>query len=90
MARTRHIGRRMSQRGIRQSLVDLTLQFGEDLEDKRVLGRQGLKQLLDEIRELERTTKRALDKGGVVVVESDGALITTYNIDSYRRSAPGA
>jgi hypothetical protein len=38
-------------------------------------------------RDLERTAMRALDKGGLVVVEGDdGTLITTYNLDSYDRA----
>lgn len=85
MARTRHIGRRMSQRGIKQALINLTLQFGEDAQDKCVLGRRGLRQLIDELRDLERTAMQALDKGGVIVVQADGALITTYNVNSYDR-----
>lgn len=90
MAKTRHIGRRMSQRGIKQALVDLTLQFGEASNDKCVLGRRGLQQLIDELRDLQRTAMQALDKGGVIVVEADGQLITTYNVDSYdRRRAHG-
>jgi len=88
MARTRHMARRMSQRGIKQALIDLTLQFGEDAQDRRVLGRRGLQQLIDELRDLERTAMQALDKGGIVVVQADGGLITTYAVDSYnRRSA---
>lgn len=90
MARTRHIGRRMTQRGIRQALINLTLQFGEDTQDKCVLGRRGLQQLIDELRDLERTAMQALDKGGVIVVQADGALITTYTVNSYdRRRAHG-
>jgi tellurite resistance protein len=85
MARTRHIGRRMSQRGIKQALVDLTLQFGEDAQDKYVLGRRGLMQLIDELRDLQRTAMQALDKGGVIVVQADGALITAYDVDSFDR-----
>ena len=83
MARTQHIGRRMSQRGIKQALVDLTLQFGEDAEDKCVLGRQGLKLLIGELRALQRTAMQALDKGGIIVVQADGALVTAYRVDSY-------
>ncbi len=85
MARTRHIGRRMSQRGIKQALVDLTLQFGEDVQDKRVLGRRGILQLINELRDLQRTAMQALDKGGVIVVQADGALITAYDVDSFGR-----
>ena len=52
-----------------------------------MLGRQGLQLLLRELRDLERTAMRALDKGGLVVVEGDdGTLITTYNLDSYDRA----
>jgi hypothetical protein len=90
MAKTRHIGKRMSQRGIRQTLVDLALQFGEGADDRCILNRRGLEEMLRGVREIERTVMRALDKGGVVVVQADGALITTYNLDSYdRRRAHG-
>jgi len=82
MSRTKHIGKRMSQRGIKQSLVDLTVQFGENIGDKCILGRKGLILLLDKLRELERTAIQAIDKGGIVVVQANGSLITTYNIDS--------
>jgi hypothetical protein len=87
MARTRHIGKRMSQRGIRMTLVNLAMQFGENVQDRHVLGRQGLRLLLGELRDLERTAMRALDKGGLVVVQGDdGTLITAYNLDSYDRA----
>lgn len=90
MARTRHIGKRMSQRGIRQTLVDLALQFGEGTDDRCVLNRRGLEEMLRGVREIERTVMRAIDKGGVVVVQADGALITAYNLESFdRRRANG-
>jgi len=85
MAKTRHIGKRMSQRGIRQTLVDLVLQFGEGTGDRCILNRRGLEEVLRGMREIERTMMRALDKGGVVVVQADSALITTYNLDCYDR-----
>lgn len=79
MGKARHMGIRMSQRGINSVLVDLTLQFGEDIGDKCVLSRQGLKQLISSLRALERAAMHALDKGGIVVVQVDGSLITTYS-----------
>lgn len=85
MAKTRHMRARMSQRGIRQELVTLTQRFGEPVQDKVVLNRKGIQTLLGELRDIERVVMRALDKGGVVVVESGGSLITTYNLDSYDR-----
>ena len=79
MAKTKHFKARMSQRGIRQDLVDLTLRFGEDDQDRRILGEKALQRVLDELRMIERQVLKALDKGGIVVVEANGALITTYN-----------
>jgi hypothetical protein len=76
---------RMNQRGITQDLVDLALQYGECQHDKYVLTRKGLQHLLGALRDLERTVLRALDKGGVVVVEEAGELITTYSTKSYDR-----
>lgn len=73
----------MSQRGIPRDLVELARQFGRDIDDRLVLGRKDLRGLLGELRDLERTVLKALDKGGVVVVEAGGALITTYNLDSF-------
>ena len=85
MARTRHFQRRMSQRGINLDMVELARQFGVPVQDKIVLGRKNIDQLLAALREIERTAKKARDKGGVVVVEDGEALITTYRLDSFDR-----
>ena len=85
MARTRHIKQRMSQRGITQEIVDLVCQFGEPNLDKIVLGRKMLAELIAGARQLERTAKKAIDKGGVIVVEDGDTQITTYRLDSYDR-----
>lgn len=73
----------MSQRGISGDLVDLVLRFGRDDEDRLVLNRKDLQRLLNDIHGLKRVVVKALDKGGVVVIEADGALITTYNASSF-------
>ena len=85
MHTTKHMQARMSQRGISGDMVDLARRFGRDDHDKCILNRRDLHGLLEELRGLERKVIKALDKGGVVVVEADGALITTYNADSYAR-----
>jgi hypothetical protein len=82
---TRHMTTRMNQRGITQDLVDLALKYGECQHDKYVLTRRRLEQILAALRQTERTVIRALDKGGVVVVEDGGQLITTYTTKSYDR-----
>jgi hypothetical protein len=54
MGKTRHFQRRMSQRGMTLELVELARQFGEPTQDKIVLGRKGLGQLLGAVRDIER------------------------------------
>lgn len=76
---TKHFRARMAQRGIPGELVDLVRQYGRDDQDRLVLGRKELQNLLDGVRGLQRVVMKALDKGGLVVIETDGALITTYN-----------
>lgn len=85
MTHTRHMMTRMNQRGMTQDLVDLALEYGECQHDKYILTRKGLERLLADLRTLERTVVRALDKGGVVVVEDGNQLITTYTTKSYDR-----
>lgn len=85
MARTKHFQKRISQRGITLELVDLARQFGEPSQDKIVLGRKGLTNLIASVRQIERTALKALDKGGLVVVEDGDVLITTYRLDSFDR-----
>jgi hypothetical protein len=80
---TKHMQARMSQRGITGELVGLVRQYGHDDQDRLVLDRKNLRSLLSELRDLERVVLKALDKGGLVVVETDGALVTTYNRDSF-------
>ena len=82
---TRHMQARMSQRGIPGDLVDLVRRYGRDEQDAVVLDRNGLRDLLEKVRALQRTVMKAIDKGGVVVIEAEGTLVTTYNRDSYDR-----
>jgi hypothetical protein len=86
---TKHLQARMSQRGITGELVSLVRQYGRDDQDRLILNRRDLHDLLDGVRNLQRVVLKALDKGGVVVVEADGAVITTYNVESFdARRAP--
>ena len=82
---THHFEQRMNQRGMTRDLIDLALEYGEIDQDRHVLDRKRLQRLLDQHRRMERTILRAMDKGGVVVVEDNGSLITTYTAESYDR-----
>jgi hypothetical protein len=84
VGKTRHIQARMAQRAISQKLVHLTLEFGVERPDgKVVLNRQGLSHLLEKISSLKKVAQKAYDKGGLVVVSDGDTLITTYRLASY-------
>lgn len=82
---TLHFDQRMNQRGICRELVDLTLAHGSWEGDKCVLDRKAIQHVINQCDGLRRVALRALDKGGVVVVESGGAKITTYKLAPRRR-----
>ncbi len=85
VAKTRHFGSRVSKRGIRSSTVELAQRYGVPFGDKLVLSKKQIKNLLGEFDEIRRNLICAMDKGGVVVVEDCGTLITAYDFDSYKR-----
>lgn len=82
---TFHLDRRMNQRGITRDLLDFTLAHGTWEGDRCILGKKALKALLEEYDELRRLAVRAMDKGGMVVIEAGGREITAYPITSRRR-----
>lgn len=86
MQQTLHMDQRMSQRGITMDMVDLTLEYGDVKGDKWVLNRKGLDKTIRELEMALRTAKKLRDKGGIVVVAEETALITAYHYDSKRQN----
>lgn len=82
---THHMDVRMNQRGITADLVSFALEHGEWRGDRCRLDRKGLKRLIADIDQTRSAAIRALDKGGIEVVEADARLITTYHIATKRR-----
>jgi exonuclease VII small subunit len=72
----------MTQRGISRSMIDLVLEYGQLEQDKAILNRKHAQELIRELEEKLRTAKKILDKGGCVVIETDNAILTTYNYPS--------
>ena len=83
MAKTRHIHKRMSQRGITDRMLKIVSKFGMKQGDKRILDRKNLDSLLKNMDALRKDLVRLRDKGGLVGIETDDTQITTYNLNSY-------
>ena len=84
MQTTNHCQERMSQRGVSRDMMNFVLNHGTLDKDKYILGRKEALSLLETLQSEERLLKKILDKGGVVVVASGDALITTYNCQRRR------
>ena len=84
MAKTRHIHKRMSQRGVTDRMLKLVSKFGMKSGDKRVLDRKNLDALLKNMDTLRKDLVKLRDKGGLVVIEKDDTQITTYNLNSFQ------
>ena len=80
-----HLDQRMNQRGITRELVELALTHGGWDGDRCILDRRTIDQLIERCDAVRRVALRARDKGGVVVVEAGGAVLTTYNAPRRRR-----
>ena len=77
--RTRHFEVRQSQRGVSQQMLELVYALGSEAgSDKIVLGQRELQRRLAELETEKRLLLKVMDKGGLTVVETNHALITTY------------
>ena len=85
MAKTRHINQRMNQRGITESMLQIVQDHGISYGDKQVLNRDNIDRLVSSMDCLRKKLLKIRDKGGLVVVESNGIAITAYRTDSFKR-----
>ena len=85
MAKTKHYGSRIQQRGILQSTVELAQRYGFPKGDKMILSKKQIRSLLKDLDQERKNLLKALDQGGIVAVETEGVLITAYQLDSYKK-----
>ena len=86
---SQHAGQRMNQRGISRRLVEFALRHGRVEGNKHILDRNESRRVIDALMEELRLAKRALDKGGIAVVEGGATLVTTYNLATRARRPNG-
>jgi len=79
MYETLHLKQRVRQRGITNRMIELTLKYGIPQKDKIKLGIKHIKELLQSHGHLKADLLKILDKGGLIVVVSNNAIITAYN-----------
>ena len=84
MSKTRHIQQRMSQRSIKQAMVDMVIKFGKSQGDKVILNRKGIDGILIELKQLKKNALKAREKGGLVV-DVNNLMLTTYALNSFKR-----
>ena len=77
--------KRIQQRGVHQSTVDLAISYGIKKGDKFILGKKQLKVVLSELDEIRKKVIKAVDQGGIIAVKNDGCLITTYRVNSFNQ-----
>jgi hypothetical protein len=86
---SQHASQRLNQRGISRRLVDFALRYGRVEGNKHVLDRTESRRVIEDLEEHLRLAKRALDKGGIAVVEGGDTLITAYNLHARARRPRG-
>lgn len=86
MKLTKHVQKRMNTRGITKEMIDFTLNFGEIKGDGWMVNRKALQELIKDLEHQMKTAKKLLDKGGIIVIAEDNALLTTYHVDSAHRA----
>ena len=87
MGKTRHIHKRMTQRAIHQTYLELVKSFGIPEGDKIILNQKGIDAALREIKIITANLQKMRPRGGIVLVEDKGSEITTYSLNSYSRSS---
>lgn len=77
---TQHCVKQMHNRGITNTMVELVQLFGCQIGDRLIMDKKQIQELLVEINELRHQLLKMYEKGGVTVVEKNGALITAFAI----------
>lgn len=79
MQTTKHVNQRMNQRGITKKMIDMVLDYGKPVQDKKILRKKDAQRLIEEMNDTMKVLKKICDKGGVVVVAEGETVITAYN-----------
>lgn len=83
MKKSRHIGMRMSQRGISKAVIDMLSTFGICDGNKISLNQKNCQYLSSILMGMKRELDRMAQKGGYTMVSVNDVLITVYRNNSF-------
>ncbi len=83
MQETYHFQARKNQRGIKNSWIDIVINYGDICGDKIVFGQKQVNRLLEKgcSNKFRKELLKISDKKGLVVVFENDVLITVYQIN---------
>jgi len=85
VSKTRHIQKRMSERGINDQTLNLISKYGVKQGDKVILNKKCCEKLEVVLKGYLEQVRKAIPRGGFVLVEDKGVMITTYELNSFKR-----
>lgn len=83
MRQSRHYQQRIRQRGIKEAVVELLLQFGFRDDDEIVLTKDACKLISESLAKIKRNLDKIAEKGGYKLIVRGNNLITAYRLNSY-------
>lgn len=78
MKHTKHFDHRSQRRGISADLIELVEHYGLRDGEKLILQPKNISHAIRDLDTFRKRLIRAIDKGGIVLVEKENNLITTY------------
>lgn len=83
---SKHFECRQQQRGIRSSTLKMAQRYGEQRGDKLFFGKKQIDIALNNLAIEKSHLLKAKDQGGIVSIDKNGILITTYRIGSLKKN----
>ena len=81
MKTTQHLDARMSQRGIKKTMIDLAIEHGVIVGDRVILDRKTCNSLIDSLKQQQKSLEHAVRKGGITVAMVGDVAITAFRTE---------
>lgn len=85
MIKLRHYTQRIRQRGIKESVTELLLQFGFRDGEEIILTKDTCKLISYTLGKIKRTLDKMSEKGGYKLIIHGDKLVTAYSFNSFKK-----